>query len=127
MKNAYILPKIKDKFIKYELVYKNLGLKCYIDLIQLLERLLEHIETNNAYEEKILRLNNSTGDFVVRVNRLRLLAQYEIYNLIFGTPEKGQRYDDIKLGFIKNLIKDDKLTFEQIEEAVLKEFPIIRF
>lgn len=124
LKNSYILPKIKDKFIKYSLLYKNLGLQFYNDLILLIEKMIEHIEENNNFQEKFIELKRGVGDFVVRVTRLRLLAQFEIYNLIFGFPQNGQKYDDIKIGFIKNLIRNDKLTFEQIQEIVLKEFPL---
>lgn len=123
LKNAFLIPRIKSKFTQYQLIYKHLGLNFYNELIQLLEKILEHIEENEAYQAKIAEMNDGVGDFRVRVHRIRLLAQYEIYNLIFGPPQKGQRYDDIKIGFIKTVIQKDNLSFEDIEKRVLKEFP----
>lgn len=124
LKNAFLLPRIKTKFTQYQMIYKHLGLNFYNELIQLLEKIIEHIEENEAFQAKMLELNDGVGDFRVRVHRVRLLAQYEVYNLIFGAPPKGQRYDDMKIGFIKTVIQKDNLSYEEIEKIVLKEFPI---
>lgn len=124
-KNSYIIPKIKKKIIDLSKLYKKQNLDFYMDLINLSEKMLEKIEENENYQENILKHNGSLGDFVVRVHRLRLLAQYEIYNMIFGQPNKNEQYDEIKIAYIVNLLDNDNLTFESMEEMIKKEFNII--
>lgn len=123
LKNSFLLPRMKKKFIEYQSIYRYLDINIYIELIQLIEKIIEHIEENEAFLDKSLVLSNGVGDFRVRVHRVRLLAQYEIYNLIFGSPQKGQKYDDMKIAFIKTIIQKDKLSYEEIESIVLNEFP----
>jgi len=124
IKNSFLLPNMKRKFREFENIYKNQDLAFYNQLVQLIETLIERIEEYEDYVNKISELNDGIGDFRVRIHRIRLLAQYEIYNMIFDPPAKGQVYDDIKIGFIKQTIKNDNLGFDDIEKIVLSEFPL---
>ena len=52
---------------------------------------------------------------------IRLKAEYEIYNLIYGKPDKNELYDTNKLKIIKNLLQIENITFDNIKKK-LEEF-----
>lgn len=121
LKNSFLIPRFKKKLQEYQ-IYSNYDNHFYEDILDILGKVLEHIEENETMQKKMLENNDGVGDFRVRVSRIRLLAQYEIYNDIFGVPNKGDRYDDTKISFIKKTIRNDNLSFREIEELILKKF-----
>ena len=49
---------------------------------------------------------------------IRLKAEYEIYNLIYGRPNKNELYDSSKLKIIKKLLQIENITFDDIKKKI---------
>ena len=56
----------------------------------------------------------------VRVPRIRLKPEMELYNLIIGKPD-GTMYDKEILKYIGELLKTEYITFREIEEKLKKK------
>ena len=79
------------------------------------------IDIHVSYNEVENKLYGSRGlsQLMVRTSRIVLSAKYEIYNNLFGVPDKNNlnnlRYDDGLLERIESLLKSlDEPTFENI-------------
>ena len=46
---------------------------------------------------------------------IQLKAEYEIYNLLYGTPSKHEIYDNTVLLKIRKLIQKEGITFDKIK------------
>ena len=74
---------------------------------------LENLEKNVYKADK-----NNTARLVQKLKYVRLKAEYELYNLILGKPTKNEKYDLEVIDKIKNLLKDENITFKNIEKTL---------
>lgn len=102
--------------------YTNEQNKTDIELfVKILKVIRNTIDIHVSYKETENKLYGSkrVSQLMVRTSRIVLNAKYEIYNNLFGTPDKNgetnQRYDDGLLERIDSLLKNiNEPTFENI-------------
>lgn len=109
--NFYTLPLFESKIKKYITLNKSNfeELQFYLDIISIVRSVLG----NNDYTNKLISQYEKSNDlarFVYRLPAIKLKPQYEIYNIIFGKPNKGEKYDDSKLIIITKILnKNDNI------------------
>ena len=77
-------------------------------------------ETNeelSILEGKIFIKDNDLAKLVVKMPRIRLRPELELYNIIIGKPEKNA-YDTKIVEYISNLLKKEYITFREINEKL---------
>lgn len=102
--------------------YSNEQNKTDIELfVKILKVVRNTIDIHVSYKETESKLYGSKGisQLMVRTSRIVLNAKYEIYNNLFGPPDKeneiNQRYDDGLVERIDSLLKTlNEPTFENI-------------
>ena len=111
---------LKQKIESFYLKYKIDDLLLYKDILEMIEIVInEHNQLFDLEKEKY-SLNNSNS-LIYKTKMIRLKAEYEIYNLIYGKPDKNELYDTNKLKIIKNLLQIENITFDNIKKK-LEEF-----
>jgi len=136
MMNLFVIPLIKKNWhVVYENLFRidiyrkrleeycQLYPKSDLELYKYIIRLIysihsEHMELSDL-EKKMYENEEGTATLAQRTTRIRLKAEYELYNLILGQPTNGEQYDDLVLGKIKNLLTDESLSVEQIKEKIM--------
>lgn len=109
--NFYTLPLFERKIKKYINLNKSNfeELQFYLDIIYIVRSVLG----NNEYTDKLLNQYEKSDDlarFVYRLPAIKLKPQYEIYNIIFDKPKKGEKYDDAKLIILTKILnKNDNI------------------
>ena len=80
----------------------------YRDIIEIIEIVVnEHSQLFDLEKEKYS--NNNSNSLIYKTKMIRLKAEYEIYNLVYGKPKKGEIYDNLKLEIIKKMLKQDNI------------------
>ena len=61
------------------------------------------------------------ASFIHKTPYVRLKAEYEIYHLLYGKPnrKKNESYNKEKIQEISNLLENDDITFDEIREKML--------
>jgi hypothetical protein len=82
------------------------------------QKLLEDYDKTHSANGK--RESNEIMTMVFKTSMIKLLPEYEIYDSIFGKPnrELNQKYDNEIIEKIKDLLKDDDITFKKIKQCV---------
>ena len=118
--NFFMINSLKQKTESFYLKYKIDDLLLYKDILEMIEIVInEHNQLFDLEKEKY-SLNNSNS-LIYKTKMIRLKAEYEIYNLIYGKPDKNELYDTNKLKIIKNLLQIENITFDNIKKK-LEEF-----
>lgn len=118
--NFFMINSLKQKIESFYLKYKIDDLLLYKDILEIIEIVInEHNQLFDLEKEKY-SLNNSNS-LIYKTKMIRLKAEYEIYNLIYGKPDKNELYDTNKLKIIKNLLQIENITFDNIKKK-LEEF-----
>lgn len=119
IKNSYILQLLKKDLQKYQSKY---NINYLMELITLLETIIYYLEDYKIYinneNEKYNYLN--VCNCVIKVSRIRMLSQYEIYKLIYPNCTK---YETDILEYIKELMMNYNIDFENIKQTVINKFP----
>ncbi len=79
----------------------------------------EHLDLNNLENEYYGVNEKSFARLIKKTRYIRLKAEYDLYNLIIGKPEKG-RYNNSILDIIKELLKNEDASFNDIQSAVIE-------
>lgn len=115
--NFFLFNKLKEKIDEYYLKYKFDDLIFYRDIIDIIEIVLnEHNQLFDLEKEKYS--TNNSNSLIYKTKIIRLKAEYEIYNLIYGKPKKSEIYDNLKLENIKKLLKQNNITFDIIKKKL---------
>lgn len=113
--NFFQLNLLRNKLDTFLNKYKSDDLILYKDILDLVEIAThEHNQLFDLEKEKYSS-NKETTSFIYKTKVIRLKAEYEIYNLIYGKPNKNEYYDNNKLNLIKKLLQTDNITYEQIK------------
>ena len=119
--NYFLLDKIQMKINKYKNNYKNYDLDIYEHLVNFIKNHFnQHIE-NEELENKLYNTNNNNvATLFYKTPVVRLKAEYEIYNLIFGKPNKMKKetYNMSHIKTIVDLLKEDDITFDKIKNKM---------
>ena len=114
LKNEFIVHLIKKKLLKYE--KKNY--ETYNELIKCIDTILGILYENESYTNNIFKSQDKLT-YYVRTKPIRLLAEYELYNHIFGKPDNFN-YDKDKLQRIKYDLNKENATYESIKKHALQ-------
>ena len=116
--NLLFLSNWKRKLNKFKHLFHIFDLTFYIDLLYLLEII---VEKEKSLEQNLgkhrISLEEKEFAMMVRLTPIRLLPEYEIYNSIFGKPnrENKETYDLNKITTIQTLLSRENIDFEQIK------------
>jgi hypothetical protein len=118
--NLFFLSNLKRKLEKYTHLTDIFDLNFYIDLFHLLEMIIqkEHLLEQNLTKNKHrITLEEKEFALMVRLAPIRLLPEYEIYNSLFGKPnrEEKETYDLNKIKTIQNLLEKENIDYDQIK------------
>jgi len=122
--NFFLLDKIQEKINKYKKSYVESDLEAYDHLTTIIKNHfdqhyeLEEMETK-FYGQKGYSSNFATVLF--KTPPIHLKAEYEIYNLLYGRPNKKQNesYNILYLNKIIDLLKIEDITFEEIKKEMI--------
>jgi len=118
--NFFMINSLKQKIESFYLKYKIDDLLLYKDILEMVEIVInEHNQLFDLEKEKYS--SNNSNSLIYKTKIIRLKAEYEIYNLIYGKPNKNELYDNSKLKIIKNLLQIENITFDNIKKK-LEEF-----
>lgn len=119
--NDYILPRLYKVFSSFSLKYKgSFDVDIYLNIVILVEVIIDKIQLNNSLK-KLVYGDGNMGSLVFELSRLRLLAEHDIYNNIFGKPDVA--YNEDIINRISDLLTNDNNSFEDIENIIKNEFP----
>lgn len=118
----------KDKYIQLLNQYIDsnkqeyyLELQPYIILLNNLEDMIKQIETIEHYETKYNKYtSNKEVNLSFILPEIKILPEYEIYNIIYGKPsfKLGQEYDSNILSKIKKLLRNPNINFELLKQKL---------
>ena len=115
--NFFMINSLKQKAESFYLKYKMDDLLLYKDIIEMVEIVInEHNQLFDLEKEKYS--TNNSNSLIYKTKMIRLKAEYEIYNLIYGRPNKNELYDSSKLKIIKNLLQIENITFDDIKKKI---------
>jgi hypothetical protein len=120
--NIYFIDEIQNK-IKYHCeIHKSDELAGYDEMLKVFKVLIEKQKLLEDYDETMngKRDSNEIMTMVFKTSMIKLLPEYEIYNSIFGKPKRelNEKYDDHVISKIKDLLKEDDITYRKIKEHV---------
>ena len=118
--NFFMINSLKQKIDSFYLKYKMDDLLLYKDILEMVEIVInEHNQLFDLEKEKYS--TNNSNSLIYKTKIIKLKAEYEIYNLIYGKPNKNDIYDNNKLENIKKLLQIENITFDNIKKR-LEEF-----
>ena len=118
--NFFMINSLKQKIESFYLKYKLDDLLLYKDILEMVEIVInEHNQLFDLEKEKYS--TNNSNSLIYKTKIIKLKAEYEIYNLIYGKPNKNDIYDNNKLENIKKLLQIENITFDNIKKR-LEEF-----
>jgi len=124
--NIFFIDEIQHK-IKYHIdIYKQdeVDLIPYSEMLKVFKVLIEKQKLLEDYDEKHSgkRESNEIMTMVFKTSMIKLLPEYEIYDSIFGKPKRelNEKYDDAIINMIKELLKEDDVTYKKIKDYVTR-------
>jgi hypothetical protein len=120
--NMYFIDEVQKKIQYYNDIYKSDELVAYNEMLKVFKILIEKQKLLEDYDENRngKRDPNEIMTMIFKTSMIKLLPGYEIYDSIFGRPKRelNQKYDDDVIKTIKNLLKEDDITYKKIKEYV---------
>jgi len=115
--NFFQLDLLKKKANEYYEKYKIENLLLYKSIIEMTEIVInEHNQLFHLEKEKYSNKENTS--LLFKTQMIQLKAEYEIYNLLYGTPSKNEIYDNTILLKIRKLIQKEGITFDKIKKIL---------
>ena len=121
--NIFLISRLKERIEKYKKIYVGEDLEIYEYLMTFITSVFsEHVELEQI--EKKMYSDTSgmnLASFIHKTPYVRLKAEYEIYHLLYGKPnrKKNESYNKEKIQEISNLLENDDITFDEIREKML--------
>ena len=121
--NFFLLDKIQQKINKYKDNYDNHDLEIYEHLITFIKNIFDQHNEFQELESKLYgknTLENNLATLIYKTPTIRLKPEYEIYNLIFGKPDKKNQetYNMSYINEIQQMLNEDDVTFEKIKNKI---------
>jgi hypothetical protein len=118
--NIYFIDEIQNKIKYHTEIYKTDELVAYDDMLKVFKVLIEKQKLLEDYDATTNgnRDSNEIMSMVFKTSMIKLLPEYEIYDSIFGKPKRdlNEKYDDDIINKIKELLKEDDITYRKIKE-----------
>ena len=122
--NIYFIDEIQNNIKYHNDIHKSDELVAYDEMLKVFKVLIEKQKLLEDYDETKngKRDSNEIMTMVFKTSMIKLLPEYEIYNSIFGKPKRelNEKYDDDIISKIKELLKEDDITYRKIKEYVTK-------
>lgn len=115
--NAFQLNDIMKRLDKYYNNTNDESLLVYKYMLNVIKTALETNEELDAIEGKIFINEKDIAKMSVKVPRIRLKPELELYNMIIGKPEKNA-YDKKIVQYISDLLKKEYITFNEIKNKL---------
>ena len=122
--NIYFIDEIQNKIKYHNDIYKQdePELVAYNEMLKVFKVLIEKQKILEDYDKTMngKRDSNEIMTMVFKTAMIKLLPEYEIYNSIFGKPKRelNEKYDDDIISKIKDLLKEDDITYKKIKDYV---------
>jgi len=120
--NIYFIDEIQKKIQYYNDLYKTNELVAYNEMLNIFKVLIEKQKLLEDYDKNLSgkRDSNEIMSMVFKTSMIKLLPEYEIYDSIFGKPKRElkEKYDDDIINKIKELLKEDDITYRKIKEYI---------
>jgi len=123
--NIYFIDEIQHKIKYHSDIYKTDELVAYDEMLKVFKVLIEKQKLLEDYDANMngKRDPNEIMTMVFKTSMIKLLPEYEIYDSIFGKPKRdlNEKYDDDVIKKIKELLKEDDITYRKIKDYVASE------
>jgi hypothetical protein len=123
--NIYFIDEIQNKIKYHSDIYKSDELVAYDEMLKVFKVLIEKQKLLEDYDENMngKRDPNEIMTMVFKTSMIKLLPEYEIYNSIFGKPKRelNEKYDDDIINKIKELLKEDDITYKKIKDHITSQ------
>ena len=121
--NLFLLNRVQDRIKKYKNSYNEHDLDLYDYLIDFIKNYFDQHSELEKMEDKFYGINGYSSNFATilfKTPSIRLKAEYEIYNLLYGKPNKQEKetYNILYLNKIIELLKVEDITFEEIKKEM---------
>jgi hypothetical protein len=120
--NIFFIDDIQNKIKYHTDIHKTDELVVYNDMLKVFKVLIEKQKILENYDETMngKRDSNEIMTMVFKTSMIKLLPEYEIYDSIFGRPKRelNEKYDDDIINKIKELLKEDDITYRKIKDYV---------
>ena len=120
--NYFLLDRLLTKINKYKKYYTNYDLEVYEYIINFIRNYYNQHSEFQHLEKKLYNSNNisNVATLIYKTPIIRLKAEYEIYNLLFGKPNKQNKetYNILYISKITELLKEDDITFDKIKKEL---------
>ena len=122
--NIFFIDDIQNKIKYHTDIHKTDELVVYNDMLKVFKVLIEKQKLLENYDETMngKRDSNEIMTMVFKTSMIKLLPEYEIYDSIFGRPKRelNEKYDDDIINKIKELLKEDDITYRKIKDYITK-------
>jgi hypothetical protein len=119
--NLFTIDKIKNKIDLISRKENIEDLVVYKDILKAVEVIVAEHKQLDELEKTIYGSANDVSTMVFKTAMIRLKPEYEIYDMIFGRPNRNklEQYDEKTINRIIELLKKNDITFDKIKEAVM--------
>ena len=118
--NLFTLDKIKRKLDLCSRQGNADDLLLYKEILRAFETMLVEHKQLDELEKTIYGSENDVSTIMYKTAMIRLKPEYEIYDMIFGRPDrnKGGRYNEDTVSKIADLLDVHDITFDKIKEII---------
>lgn len=121
--NLFTLDKINKKLDMYLRQGNDEDLLIYKDILKAFETMLNEHKQLDELEKTMYSSTNDVSTMVYKTTMIRLKPEYEIYDMIFGRPDrkKQEQYNEKTIQRIEGLLNVYDITFDKIKEIIMYE------
>lgn len=123
-KNKLLIDETINQINIYYKLYKLDDLAVFLELLKIIKILIDKNEMLDDLNDKSKRAHdkNSIISMVYKTTKIRILPEYEMYNIILGKPNKYAPYNEVIINDIKTLMTRPNITYDAINEYVHKKY-----
>lgn len=125
-KNKFLINETIDKLNLYYKLYKLDEIIVFLELLKIIKILIDKQDllTDLEYKNNKTYEKNNIINMVYKISKIKILPEYEIYNMIIGKPNKNEYYDNNIISDIKMLIKSEFITYDKMNTYILNKYNI---
>ena len=115
--NIFLITVLKEQLNNFK--HCN-DIEFYRNILTFVERVYNEHEELSHLEKLIYHDDNGTS-MLYKTSMIRIAAEYQIYNNVFGKPESGE-YDNNIIEYIKQIMNQTDITYKDITNKLKKKF-----
>lgn len=125
-KNKLLIDETIKQINVYYKLYKLDELIIFLELLKIIKILFNtnDLLTDLEAKTKAKYDKNNIINMVYKTTKIQILPEYEIYNNIIGKPSIKEPYNENIINDIKMLISKENITYDKIQEYLLKKYEI---